>query len=176
MKRLFALALVFILLYNTLGYYLVFSYNRFLLRKEIHGLIRNHRLDDQCIILTFAFPQKTMGFSRINQTEFVYKGVLYDIVSEEIHEGGITIRCLADQKESELIAGFTHSFDLLHDRNHPGHSRHLAFLLQHMIQQALPETIVAGTLPFPSMFTHANRFFPLASPDITPENPPPETV
>ena len=174
MKRLFAIILLLLFLFNTLGYYLVFSYNQFVLRTEIRTLIKSHLFDNACAVLQIDDPLHNKDFRRLNEEEFRYKGVLYDIVSEETNSSGLTIRCIIDCQEDNLIAGFSHSQEFLNGQNTSASSKYAAAMLRHVITLALVESSFVQPQQTSSDIRYFMNTFSIFSIMYPPLYPPPE--
>ncbi|MEI7661860.1 MAG: hypothetical protein WCK34_06675 [Bacteroidota bacterium] len=174
MKRLFAIFLLMVFLFNILGYYLVFSYNQYILRREMMSLVKSQHFDRGCALLRISELLANRDFRRLNPGEFRYRGVLYDIVSEE-HEPGILIfRCIADSQEDNLIAGFSRSQEFVNSQGNAAAAKHGAAMLYHVITLALVETSRNLAPQFPSEIKFAIQSFPVFSIPSKPVFPPPE--
>ncbi|MEI6898502.1 MAG: hypothetical protein WCL00_01390 [Bacteroidota bacterium] len=175
MKKLFASFLVVIFLFNTVGYFFVFSYNQYVLQQDIRNLIKAHHFDHSCKILKIPVAYSNKDFSRLNKEEFRYKGVLYDLISEEINGNIFTIRCIVDKQENNLISGFSHSQEYANSQNNSGNAKHTAALLHLMVNEALFEKpLTSNFTRFPSVVKYQIPVYPLYSFLIPPFSPPPE--
>ncbi len=174
MKRFFAIFLLLLFLFNTLGYYLVFSYNQYVLRSEIRSLVKSHHFDRGCTILRIHDKMPEGDFQRLNADEFRYRGVLYDIVSEDHEPGIIIFRCIADNQEDNLIAGFSRSQEFVNSQGNSATAKHAAAMLFHVITLALVEVSPDQLTPFPSEVKFEIHLFPVFSIPSKPVFPPPE--
>ncbi len=104
LKKAVIYSILFIFLFNSMGYYFLFEMNRNIVRKEMQAAIREH--SSKLKILTISDVPGSRDFHRINANEFMYKGYMYDVL-HEVKTGNKTVFiCLHDTKESKLLADF----------------------------------------------------------------------
>jgi hypothetical protein len=174
MKRVFAALITLLFLFNMMGYYIVFSYNQYLVRSEMKRFIKAGYFEDSYVVLKIESPAFNPDFKRVDKGEFRYKDKLYDIISET-KTGNFTIfRCINDKNEEKLLAGFHHYFELASCQSNPVKARHAHALLYHVIKFALPETLFAEP-PWKSVqISFNNKIYSLSSIFHPPSSPPPE--
>ena len=176
MKKLSAILLVALFLFNTAGYYFVFSFNQYTIRREIHNLIKSGHYEGSCISLRIANPETDPEFKWVDIREFRYKGVLYDLCSE-VTDGSVTIfKCFNDKEEDELISCFDHTQEYNFGEKSPSRVRHAAAMLHHMITLALLDS---QTEQSPPVLTKISFISPLYFPFSIfhpPLSPPPELL
>ena len=160
MKRLIAILFIVIILFNAFGHYFVFWYNRYALRSEMRVLTRGGYFDKSGTTLRITDPALDPTFKRIGHDEFVYRGVLYDIISESRSGHTITFKCINDTKEEKLINNFHHYLDQMAAQNNPSKTKHARALLHHVITLALVES----PLPEPNTYLSEFRYFSFNSP------------
>ena len=137
LKKIIPVGLLLAFLINTMGFFVIFKYNQFLLQQEMFTLIRNGKFHREMILLKIYRPEHSRGFIRHNSREFSWHGRMYDIVIEH-HAGDTTLfYCLHDKKEEALINRFQTFYRKIHkdntrQRNIPNHA-----LLQNIVKQAL---------------------------------------
>jgi hypothetical protein len=103
MKKLFAYFLLFLFLFNSMGYYVVYEFNKMLVKREVRADVRNNR--ERWIVLQVTDPLHHPGFKRIDRHEFIFQNRMYDIVKEE-KRGLVTVfTCIHDNKEEKLVSG-----------------------------------------------------------------------
>jgi len=176
MKRVFAVFIIVVFLFNMMGYYFVFSYNQHLVRNEMKNLIEAGYFEGLSVVLKILNPSSDCDFRRVDKGEFEYKGMLYDIVSEK-KEGNFTIfRCINDKNEEKLLAGFYGSFELSSGQNNPVKAKHALALLYHVIKLALVEKRWNLSPVVPKKISFLNPFLPLFSIFYPPDFPPPKFV
>ena len=170
MKRVFAVLITLLFLFNLMGYYFVFSYNQYLVRSEMKSFIKAGYFEESYIVLKIG----NSDFIRIDKGEFRYKGKLYDIVSETKSGNFTTFRCINDKNEEKLLAGFHHYFELASSQNNPVKARHAQAMLYHVIKLALPENRWNAPSFVPAKITFQNPIYFLSSIFHPPGNPPPK--
>jgi hypothetical protein len=156
MTRILSILLIPLFLFNTFGNYFVFTYNRFVLRNEMNNLIKSRHFDKECTVIKIAYAKRNGDFTRVNDNEFRFKGVLYDIISEDLQDGILTIRCINDRQEDNLINGFSRSQELANDLASPFTSKHAAALRYHIITHALIESALSQPVQYPKAIKFQN--------------------
>jgi hypothetical protein len=174
MKRFFVLLLVSLFLFNSFGYYFIFTYNRCMIRREMRCLIRANYFEHSCTTLQISDPQTDPDFKKLNKTEFRYKGILYDIISEQVSGNSVIYRCIIDKQEEKLISGFYRSQEFANRQNNPARTRHAAAMLYHVITMALIETPLTPPAQYPKEIRFIKPVYPLSSILHLPSSPPPE--
>ena len=174
MKRIFAGLIILLFLFNIMGYYFVFSYNQHLVRNEMKGLIKAGYFEGLSIVLKILNPASNNDFRRIDKGEFVYRGMLYDIVSETKEDNFTIFRCINDKNEEKLLAGFHHYFELSSGQNNPVKSKHALALLYHVIKLALLEFRWSPPPRVSTKVSFINPIHPLSSILPLPISPPPK--
>jgi hypothetical protein len=176
MKRVFAVLVTILFLFNIMGYYFVFSYNQYLVRNEMKRLIRAGCFEDSFIVLKIVNPSSNSDFKRIDKGEFLYKNKLYDIVSE-IKTGNLIIfRCINDKNEEKLLTGFHHYFEFACMQNNPVKARHARAMLYHVITLALPENHLSPLPVIPTDISYISPIYFLSSVFCPPISPPPKSA
>lgn len=102
-KRLLAILLLSCILYNSLGYFLVFSFQQSVCRKEIKRKIKAGLTTKDLIVLKFS-TTSSANLAWINDHEFFYNEKLYDVISKKCDRGVDIFSCIDDTKEKELFA------------------------------------------------------------------------
>jgi hypothetical protein len=164
LKKAAASFLLFIFLFNSMGYYFLFEVNRALVKREMTAQMQ--RSGVKLSILRISDPVRNPDFKRLDKREFLYQGKMYDIL-KEVKKGAVSIfYCIHDEKEQKLLAGFKKVC----------HSKLSHFLSEHVVKTALP---VPGKIFSP---LSGNRVrFPLLKnnicfADLLPATPPPEYI
>lgn len=92
MKKLFSILILALFIYQSIGYYISFSINKY------------NNINNNKIITVFNFSKKE--FHKINwkkkNKEFIYNNNLYDIKSITNNKENIIIYCFADDKETSI--------------------------------------------------------------------------
>ena len=103
MKKLFAYLLLFLFLFNSMGYYVVYEFNKMLVKREVWASIRDNR--EKLIVLQIPDPSHHPDFKRIDRKEFIFQNRLYDIVKEEKRGNVSVFTCIHDNREEKLVSG-----------------------------------------------------------------------
>jgi hypothetical protein len=171
MKKVSALFLLSLFLFNLFGYYFIFSYEKHLLQHEMKSLIRSRQFEGPCVTIEVVNPGKNQDYQRINREEFIFRGNLYDIVSEQQVGNLLILRCINDRQEEKLIAGYHQYLEFMSVNDNPAKVKHLTALLHHVLTIALPVSPDAY-LPAPS--SEISYFeFPCSFPSVLPSPSPP---
>ncbi|MEI6898500.1 MAG: hypothetical protein WCL00_01380 [Bacteroidota bacterium] len=174
MKKLFAIILVALFLFNTAGYYFVFSFNQYTIRREIHNLIKSGHFEGSCITLRITNPETDPEFKWVDIREFRYKGVLYDLCSE-VTDGSVTIfKCFNDKEEDELISCFNHAQEFTFGEKSHSRAKHAAAMLHHVITLALLDSATVQSPLISTRISFISPFYFLFSIFHPPTSPPPE--
>jgi hypothetical protein len=176
MKRVFAVLVTLLFLFNMMGYYFVFSYNQYLVRNEMKHLIKAGYFEDSYIVLKIVNPFLNPDFKRVDKGEFLYKNKLYDIVSESRTGNLTTFRCINDKNEEKLLTGFHHYFELACTQNNPVKARYAVALLYHVIKLALVENHLNPFPGVPIEISFINPICSLSSVFYPPAPPPPKSA
>lgn len=160
MKRGFSILLLTLFLFNTFGYYIVFSYTRHIVRSEMRSLAKAGYFKESGLTIKITDPLRDPAFKRLNRNEFIYDGALYDIISECVSGNTVTFYCINDKKEEKLIAQFHHCLDLTVCQNNTAKAKHANALLRHLITLALVENPPVQ----PAQYPVESEFFTFCSP------------
>jgi hypothetical protein len=125
LRRFAIISLVPLLLFNTVGYYLVFYGDILAARHEAEVFIWGHdSRSEKVVALTFAMADGkpvAEGLTFTDDDEFVYQGRMYDVISTTTHDGYITLRCYTDSRETALNDNLCHKINS--DNESPAHNR-----------------------------------------------------
>ena len=94
--------MLFILLLNITGYYPIFKWEQFRVRKEIKRRIKESVPGNELQVITFSKKNHTVNWVR-NGQEFRYKGKMYDVVRITTKGDSIHYFCISDTKETSLF-------------------------------------------------------------------------
>ena len=81
MKKLAVIVVLFLFLANTIGCFIVFRYNQYLVQQEMVARIRNGAFHEKIVTLKIIHPEQDIEFCRIKDSEFSYYGKMYDMVA-----------------------------------------------------------------------------------------------
>lgn len=154
------------MLFNAAGYYIVYEFNRYLIKREFTSMLEHGYFDQALSKFSVFNPSGNPNFRRVDEHEIVYNGNLYDIVKEVPKGKVVTFYCIHDNKEESLIAGM----------NNMHHKKKALDLLQYLVTIALP---VTSERPHPQ--ETKTLAYPLLSENfagnpVIPFSPPPEFI
>jgi len=162
LKKTLPYLLLFLFLFNSLGYYFIFELYKYHVKKEMQT--RTSMASLALTILKISDVKDDHGFQRIENKEIRYKGSLYDVI-KEVQLGRTTIfYCIHDKKEEILLATM----------NSVNKSKFLLSLWQHLITIAIPPYDNSLTETFPVSVLFPQISVPLYSVHIGTWTPPPE--
>ncbi|HSN50163.1 MAG TPA: hypothetical protein VLR52_02950, partial [Bacteroidales bacterium] len=119
-KKISAVLMAGLILFNLFGYYFVFRSEQAVLKEEMRGLIRSHKTG-------FFQNQNTTGhrkdffrsaceqikvslndpcFQWVETGEFRFHGKLYDVISQKSSGQEIIFYCINDQQEETLLSAY----------------------------------------------------------------------
>jgi len=146
LKRFAVITLLPILLFNTLGYYLVFYGDLLAAKHEAEVLILGHEsLGDKMVSLTFPLvggKPVAQGLTFTDDDEFMYQGRMYDVAGSSTANGQITYKCYTDNKETALNDNLSNKINA--DNDSPSQN--------HKNNSALKEFVKDYTLRRPDVF------------------------
>jgi hypothetical protein len=102
LKKVSAIALLAILVFNLVGVFFVFKIQQYHARKEMKQLIKQGLPESSLIAISFSYNET--NFEWKDEHEFRYKGIMYDIVKQTSDGSTITYFCVNDEQESALFA------------------------------------------------------------------------
>jgi hypothetical protein len=108
MKKVVASIILFVFLFNIMGYYISFDIMLSSVREGIHEVIeRMDKTDKNVIKLSFSMEINTaQPCWTINNKEFILNDEMYDVIRTIKSKDKITYVCLHDNDETELRKGF----------------------------------------------------------------------
>jgi hypothetical protein len=139
LKKLVSIFLVFLILYNMLGYIVVFKSYQYAIRKEVKNRIKDAIPENELTIIrltTNEVQNGKIGFKKIDEKEFSLSGNLYDIVRSRICGDTTIYYCINDSKEEKLFANLDEHVKRQMDTNGPLRDRANS-LLKNLVKQAL---------------------------------------
>jgi len=118
-KRIFSIVMLFIFLFNGIGYYGLFYLTRQRLHTDIvRKLDAGNYTDSQTVTLKipFALPYQLSadaGYERVNG-DFEYQGEFYKLVKQRLANDTLYIVCIRDTEEKRLNAVVTDFIKINH--------------------------------------------------------------
>ena len=165
LRKIIAIVLLFIFLFNIMGYYAVFE----IMRRQVRLEMKEKMASSAKIVTILEIPDEISPgqFHWVHKEEFIYQGKMYDLIKKEKLPNSTLYFCIHDHAEEKLLAGFQKNLD--------PNNRFLLSMLSQIIQDAVPPDqyhytpqLTAGRIDFPQPIIS----FPL--PCLTPFSPPPE--
>ncbi len=127
------------MLYNSLGYFIVFKSIQFAVRNEIKANIKNSIPDEELFLIKLTNNEKKSGksgFRKINDSEFFFFGKLYDIIKVKRNADTNYFYCINDEKEEQLYADLSSHVERQTDQSSPV-SQKTSNLLKHVVKEAI---------------------------------------
>ena len=161
MKRFAVILLVPVLLFNTLGYYLVFYGDLIEARHEAAVMIWGHEaLGDRLVSLSFPLINgrpAARGLTFTDDDEFTYQGRMYDVVSSTQSNGKIVYKCYADNKETSLNQGLCYKINS--DSDTPAQNHKNNSVLKEFVKDYTPHTALefCFATAYTDSYIRANR-------------------
>ncbi len=162
LKKLFALSLLFFILFNSMGYYILFELDKLMVRKEMNAQISG--TSSILICLTINKGEQNTSFHRLGREEIEYNGRLYDVFREVDKGDSKIFFCIPDTKEEQLYAGLKRI----------NHTKQKSSLWDHMVKIALPEGIMPLVYISPDILKFPFLKIQLNSSFLPTWSPPPE--
>lgn len=106
MKAVVSSFLLMLLMFQLVGYFLVFKIRQNEIRQEIKQQILAGIPDNKLVLLKIhdsLTRQPNQQFRWIHKGEFRYQGQMYDIVRSMFMDGETWFYCIADHKETQLV-------------------------------------------------------------------------
>jgi len=179
MKKALSIFFLFIFLYNLAGYFVVFSLEQFSAREEMESYIKNHineSLLEKIIVPNSDIITGSSDFRyKDNNSEFVFKGKLYDIVRQKSDGSNIIFYCINDKNEECLIQGLEDHIQRNSDQNLPA-KNNTSNLVKNIVKDALPDNPQKQIDNFCAKISiYSFHNFALKEQFILPQTPPPKS-
>ncbi len=107
MRKIIPVFLAFLILYNGLGYIIVFKSFQYAIRKEVKRKIKSSVPEKDLIIIKLTSADISScknGYKKIDINEFRLSGKMYDIVRTEVSGDTTILHCFNDTKEEQLFS------------------------------------------------------------------------
>ena len=107
LRKYLALIVLMFFLFNIVGYYLLFSYVKNNIQKEVRREIRQGLAEKDLTIITVPISDES-GICWLKAgKEFTYRGEMFDVVKIKIVKDKKCFYCINDTKEKKLISDFS---------------------------------------------------------------------
>lgn len=105
MRKLTSILLLICLCCTWLGYHLLFHVQLSAVKSEMRAFLLKQK--DHKDVITFSFTNEELKkLEWEDETEFGYKGEMYDIIEKKTQGNQIVLRCIADTKETALLQDY----------------------------------------------------------------------
>jgi hypothetical protein len=114
--------LAFLILYNVLGYLIVFKSYQYAIKNEIKSKIRNAVPDKDLVIIKFScqdIHSRKNHYKKTDDNEFRFGGKLYDIVRSKVNGDTTIFYCINDTREEQLYSNLDAYVKRYMDNNIP---------------------------------------------------------
>jgi len=124
-KRTTAILLLFFVCVYTGGAFIAFNMKKSAIKKEVKAYLREHPNVSGEFLAFKTNNNKiaSVDFEWIEETEFLYKGKMYDVISVQNKNERVQIHCIKDEEENKLIDLYAK----LHKKTDPNSSAHNSF-------------------------------------------------
>lgn len=101
MRKTISAILLSAILMNSIGYIAVFGLLRWRITHDVYELIEHHEQKEytELILPLSILHNPNKDFTRINRTEFRYKGKMYDIVTQKISGNSVHFTVINDPND-----------------------------------------------------------------------------
>jgi len=162
LRKISVCIILVLFLFNSMGYYIVYELNRFLIKKEMISSLRDNIT--QLTVLGIEDPDNHDGFKRIGAHEIIHEGKLFDVLHEVKKVKTTLFYCKRDLKEEQLADGFKRMAKS--KLNHQ--------LLEQIIKIALPYPVIRLERGAGQNFTYPPVSIGLSQVTLLTFSPPPE--
>ena len=133
MKKTAAIFLLFIFLFNIMGYFFAFKAVNYQVKKEIKKQIKHGIPDKELTIIVIKSSEST-ELTWIESDEFIYKEEMYDVIKSEISDKTTIYKCLKDTQEKKLFAHLDEHIEKHIADNKPLKNKAAQNLKQHIVK------------------------------------------
>lgn len=139
MARIPAIALLASFLLGLTGTYPIEQFMRLRLRRQAHAWIRSGARGKEVVTFTFHLQNGAVSDPRFaweEEDEFRLDDEWFDVVDRTVQGDKVTIRCVPDGRETQLVAHFAE----LNAHNVPADRQGVLVLAHILAQHCLPQT------------------------------------
>ncbi|MBE0646285.1 MAG: hypothetical protein IH596_00720 [Bacteroidales bacterium] len=159
-KRLLGFLFLFLLLFNFMGYWVIFEVNRYQIRKEMESSSAGKRPIE---VIEISNTDSSSDLRWVNEHEFVYQGNLYDVIYTSPRSSKKVYYCIHDKKEQNLVKAFQHA----------NTSKVTQSLLNLIVHNAMPVLSLSAEFEIPREVIYPHITIQLCQVSIPPGYPPP---
>ncbi|GAB4278839.1 MAG: hypothetical protein Kow0068_02590 [Marinilabiliales bacterium] len=172
LRKYIAILLIALFLYNSAGYYIVFTLIRNSAEQQIKDTIKRNISPSSLIKITFK-NEKDINWTKQGK-EFSLNGEMYDIIKQEISNNLYIYYCVHDFKDSKIYKSLYNiiSHNILNGKT----AKKKAEILLQLIIKILFANIYNVNFQFVfSKFNYNKEIFHIIIRNIRPDTPPPIT-
>lgn len=105
MKKIVAILLLGCLGLNLTGYHVVFHFRKAGLRMAMKRMMRRQVRSRDEVVFSFSLTEQNRHNKPEweDENEFRLHGKMYDVIGKKVENGKLVVRCISDDKETELI-------------------------------------------------------------------------
>lgn len=173
-KKIAAILLCLLFLFNIMGYYAAFIIHRSQLKREMKAFIRSDAGIKSAQKLYIPYDQFESSVNFIEEHEFIYRNEMYDLVKKESTSTGIILYCINDKKEKLLLESTKENVSRNHEQNNS--TNRSISVVKNIIKEACPENISCHYHPVISQKNYFESSFGLYSTFLPVDSPPPKSV
>ena len=176
LKKFVSIFLSVLILYNILGYIVVFQSYRFSIRREVKRKIKNALPESELIVIRLTAEDMLNGknaYKKIDKNEFRLSGKLYDIVRRSTKGDTTLFYCINDKQEEQLFSNLDAHIKRHLDNSGPTRQRS-DLLIKIIVKQAL---LNHYTFQLPDVYSYAYDVANIPLPEFSLPDipaPPPE--
>jgi hypothetical protein len=166
LKKFVSILLAALILYNMLGYMVVFQSYRFAIRKEVKRRIKNTVPENELIVIRLTAEDMRSGkngYKKLDRNEFRLSDKLYDIVKRSATGDTTVFYCINDKQEEQLFANLDAHIKRQTDSNSPARQRS-DLLIKNLVKQAL---LKQYTFQLPDAYSYAYDLANVAIPEYS---------
>jgi hypothetical protein len=106
MKKTLAIFIIVLLLFNSMGYYIVFKTMQYAIKKEIKNSIKQGVPDKNLSLIKVAVndEQNQAEIEWLEEHEFRYRGQMFDVVRSSLSNDTSYYYCINDKQEEQLFS------------------------------------------------------------------------
>jgi hypothetical protein len=128
MKKLLAILIIGLLLYNSMGYYIVFKTVQYTIKKEIKNQIKHGVPEKDLSLIKVAYndDHKKADIEWLDKHEFRYKGQMFDVVRYYNFNDTSYYYCINDKQEEQLFSSLDKMVEHHSKKSGPAHTKSLS--------------------------------------------------
>jgi hypothetical protein len=145
LKKIAPILLIIVLLYNAIGYLIVFKGVQYSVKKEIKRKIKRSVPENELFLVKVTendIDSHRDGFKFVEEEkEFVYKNKMYDVVERKTINDTIYLKCINDIQEEELFASLDQQIKQTLENSIPVKQKSL-----HLVQNIIKDGVITNKI------------------------------